>query len=703
MDLPVLRVKELACPACGHQLDAKRHKVLATATCPSCEKPFTVPALFDSYQLNGILGTGGSGVVFDAFDNTLHRRVAIKVLNAGGDADKIAMEATNEARALARLNHPNIVPIHSLGEHKGHKFIDMGLLSGGDARRNIGADKRLDERAAIDLAIAIADALQAAHRVKLIHMDVKPGNILFDETGEPKLIDFGAAQHARMRKSKGVVGTPYYIAPEVATGGMPNARSDIYSLGATVFHLLSGQPPFDAKDARTVIAMRLKQPAPEIRDIRSDVTPATAEIIARMLATQADDRPADYDALLEELRHARTLLDDPMADVRTQVGAAAPVRQRKHKTGPAWLGPAIAVVGVAVIGVVLWAIVGNGEPTEPVVTPPPDIPDTPDVPDTPYTPPPDAGRLVREVWHDVSGSRIVLATNPQLLKKPPATVTFVDSLVHNVERGDNYAERYRGTLIAPVSGAYRFIVSADETAELRLSTDESDRNLRKVLTLNEKIPPTMSSQPSSEVELVAGKRYAFELYHKEATELDHIALGWIMPSGERQLPIRPTFFAPPKRGIVTVSRWNNVAANDAAAAAKSVGDKAAGTNVLLSATTDAGIPAKTFTRVTALLRVQSDGQYSFELIGNTSARVLLSTTADAGDAKPIVATSGAKGRTAWDKADASKPIALEADTPYYLIVEHLAGDKPGHFAVGLRHPDGFTDRPISGEMLGPGE
>lgn len=698
MDLPVLRVKELACPSCGHQLDPKRHKVLAKATCPSCEKLFTVPALFDSYQLNGILGTGGSGVVFDAFDNTLHRRVAIKVLNAGGDADKIAMEATNEARALARLNHPNIVPIHSLGEYKGHKFIDMGLLSGGDARRNIGHDNRLDEHAALDLATAIADALQAAHRVKLVHMDVKPGNILYDETGEPKLIDFGAAQHARMRKSKGVVGTPYYIAPEVATGGMPNARSDIYSLGATVFHLLAGEPPFDAKDARTVIAMRLKQPAPDIRTIRDDVTPATAEVIARMLATQADDRPADYDALLEELRDARTLLDDPMADVRTQVGAAAPVRQRKHKTGPAWLGPAIAVAGVAIIGVVLWAIIGSGEPTGPVVTAPPDVPDTPDVPDEPYTPPPDAGRIVREIWRDVPGNRIVLATNPQLLKKSPNSVDYVSSLVHNVERGDNYAARYRGTLIAPVSGAYRFIVSADESAELRLSTDDSNGNLRKVLTLNEKLPPTMASQPSREVQFVAGKRYAFELYHKEASELDHIALGWIMPSGERQLPIRPTFFAPPSSGVVIVNRWTGAKAKADANAGKSPN-----TTSLLSAMAEARVPAKSFTRVTALLRVPTNGQYSFEVVANASARVLLSASDNADDTKPIVATSGAKARNAWDKADTSKPIKLQADKPYYLIVEHAAGDKPGHFAIGLRHPDGFTDQPISGSMLSPAE
>lgn len=701
MDLPVLRVSDLACPACGHQLDAKRHKVLATATCPSCERKFTVPALFSNYQINGILGSGGSGVVLDGFDNTLQRRVAIKVLNAGGDADKIAMEATNEARALARLNHPHIVPIHSLGEHKGHKFIDMGLLSGGDARQYVGADKRLDTRAALDLAIDIADALRAAHRVKLVHMDVKPGNILFDDTGEPKLIDFGAAQHAKMRKSKGVVGTPYYIAPEVATGSMPNAQSDIYSLGATVFHLLTGQPPFDAKDARTVIAKRLKEPAPRVRDVRPDAHPAFADVIDRMLATKPADRPADYDTLLDELHHARQVLDDPMADVRTQVGAAAPVRQRKRKSGPAWAGPAVAVVGVVLIGVVLMFALDTGAPatTDP---PPPDVPDTPDTPDppdTPYTPPPDAGRIVREFWRNVPGDRIALATDKQLHKKPPTSVRYVQSLAHNVQRGDNYAERYRGFIIAPTTGEYRFLVSADDSAELRLSTDDSPRNLRKVLTLDKKLPASMFSEPSRAVNLVAGERYAFELYHKEAGELDHVVLGWQMPDGTRQLPIRKDYFAPPKLGLLTVERWKNIAANDAASAAKEVGGRTPDATALLTAPRDVGIADKTFSRAAALLRVPADGKYTIEVIANASARVLLSDTSSPDRAKQIVATTRAAGPNAPNDAARSEPIELAADTPYYLIVEHLAGGAKAHFAVGLVHPDGFSDQPIPGSML----
>ncbi|MBI1372306.1 MAG: protein kinase [Phycisphaera sp.] len=303
MGFVVRRVIDLPCPKCGAIIDPGELAIGAPVRCGKCGEQTTVPAQFDHFLVYEKMGKGGFGRVFRARDLRLEREVAIKVLvgDEGEDDEETALKLIKEARTLATLNHPNIVRIYELGEYEKQHFIVMELLNGGSADTWIDIDKPPSERRTLRLGRSVADALRAAQRVRLVHMDVKPGNILFDRDGHARLIDFGTAmvQRKAERKKDGIVGTPYYIAPEVARGKSPDFRSDMYSLGASLFHILTGRPPFQGKSAKEAIRKRFEAPAPPVIEYRPEVNNATAEVIDRMLAFKRQDRFKDYDELIK--------------------------------------------------------------------------------------------------------------------------------------------------------------------------------------------------------------------------------------------------------------------------------------------------------------------------------------------------------------------------------------------------------------------
>ncbi|MBI1371729.1 MAG: protein kinase [Phycisphaera sp.] len=313
MQLKAKPVTALSCGQCGEAFDSSGAKPLSTVNCPRCGHATKVPGVIDGFLLVEIIGRGTSGIVFRALDEKLHRQVALKILAADSqDQEQIARECVKEARALARLNHPGIVQIHTIGEFRDQHYIVMEFVGGGTAQLKYLKDKskrgHADELDVLALGIVIAEGLGAAQRVGLTHMDIKPGNILIDEHGVGKLIDFGAAPYAKSGKDGGAVGTPYYVAPEVATSGAGDFRSDMYSLGATLFHILAGKPPFDGSSAKEVIRARLKRPAPSLREMR-DVHSRTADVIARLLQKAPEDRYAAYEDLIEDLESARRAIE----------------------------------------------------------------------------------------------------------------------------------------------------------------------------------------------------------------------------------------------------------------------------------------------------------------------------------------------------------------------------------------------------------
>ncbi|MDX1565660.1 MAG: protein kinase, partial [Phycisphaeraceae bacterium] len=362
------RVASFDCSHCGQTIHPADQKPLAKTVCPACRAEVTVPARFDNIVLVGQIGRGGSGVVFHGRDERLGREVAIKVLRSGdADAEKIALACVDEARALAALNDPNIVHIYRIGEYKKQHFIEMELVTGGTAEQFLVRENPLGEQRALRLVMDVARGLEAASRVGLLHMDVKPGNILITDDGKPKLIDFGEARHGDDSAGKNtVVGTPYYIAPEVARGRAPDVQADIYSLGATLYHLLTGSPPFPGTSRREVIEKRFHEPVPEV-GLHREVSEATEWVVATMLARDPAQRFSSYSQLIAALERAiqmdrqlTSLPHDEMLD-SLATSAAPRVRMRRKNRGRSW--GALAAILLVAAGVGLYFLFADRQPS----------------------------------------------------------------------------------------------------------------------------------------------------------------------------------------------------------------------------------------------------------------------------------------------------------------------------------------------------
>ena len=262
------------------------------------------------YRVMAVLGTGSQGFVLDGLDELLDRSVAIKLL--GPDSARIPMlrkQFMQEARTMAKLGHPNTVAIHDVGDHEGALFLVMEHCTGGTSWALI------KKSGALDLAIAtrvLRDAccgLEAAHKRGMIHRDIKPDNILLDEAGVAKLSDFGlvlAPNTTDIAGTDHIIGTPHYMSPEQCSGEPVDHRSDLYAMGATWYHLLTGQPPFHgSSDVSEVLNHHRKSPIPDPRDIVPDLPEDVASIISTAMAKRPGDR---YQNASEMLRDLDTLL-----------------------------------------------------------------------------------------------------------------------------------------------------------------------------------------------------------------------------------------------------------------------------------------------------------------------------------------------------------------------------------------------------------
>lgn len=331
-------VRQIICAKCGKPLDVAGLTAFSKFRCGHCQAVQTVPAKLGNFILLELLGRGGMGAVYRAVDQSLGRPVAIKVMLRAVAEDRLFFDQfKREARAAAALSHPNIVQIYSLDEDKGQSYIVMELLSGGRLDHLISSKKRLDEASVLKIGLEVAEGLNAAGRVGLIHDDIKPENILFDGKGVAKIVDFGLARY----RGKGgpqsaqneIWGTPYYIAPEKVTRQPPDLRSDIYSLGATLFHALAGRPPFEGVTAVDVVKARLQGPAPDVRTFRPEVKPGLAAILARMLEQDPQKRYQTYPALMGEMgRLAGEALKTPGVDASRGKSSKILIKGKKQST-----------------------------------------------------------------------------------------------------------------------------------------------------------------------------------------------------------------------------------------------------------------------------------------------------------------------------------------------------------------------------------
>jgi len=260
-----------------------------------------------AYQLVERLGQGGMATVYKAFEPALDRYVAIKILPQFFARDPNFMQRfRREAKAIAQLNHPNIVPIHSYGEEGGITYIAMRYVEGGSLPH--GHEKVLESERAIKLILPIAKALGYAHRQGILHRDIKPGNVLISEGDWPLLTDFGLAKmvesSTQLTKTGVGVGTPMYMSPEQAQGAEVDQRTDIYSLGIMLYELVTGDVPFRAGTPMAIVIKHITAPIPPPRAINPQIPEALERIILKATAKSPDNRYQDADemaAALEEV------------------------------------------------------------------------------------------------------------------------------------------------------------------------------------------------------------------------------------------------------------------------------------------------------------------------------------------------------------------------------------------------------------------
>ena len=264
------------------------------------------------YELEQLVGSGGMSNVFRAHDRLLERTVALKILHEQYTRDDDYVERfRREARAVAKLAHPNIVTVIDRGEQDGRQFIVFEYVDGPNLK-DLTRDGPLEVWEAIGLTLQVAHALSFAHNRGLVHRDVKPQNVLLNEDGQAKVTDFGIARSLDVQgftHTGTVLGTSDYIAPEQARGQRVDPKTDIYSLGTVLYELLVGDVPFSGDNFVAVAMRHVNEPVPSVLEHRPDCPPRLDLAIQRAMAKNPDDRFESMDDLVAELEACRAELD----------------------------------------------------------------------------------------------------------------------------------------------------------------------------------------------------------------------------------------------------------------------------------------------------------------------------------------------------------------------------------------------------------
>jgi eukaryotic-like serine/threonine-protein kinase len=340
----------------------------------------------DRYRIDEKIGSGGMSTVYRAFDPTLERWVAIKLMHRDISSDPDQLERfRREARAVAQLNHQHVVTVIDAGEDDGAPYIVFEYVEGETLKDRIKRQGRLPVSEAVAYAIEIGRALECAHLNRLVHRDVKPQNVLIDPDGRAKVTDFGIARSLEahgLTATGRVLGTTDYVSPEQALGHEVTPQSDIYSLGVVLYEMLTGEPPFRAESQVAVAMKHVREPLPDVQRLRPEISAALAAVVERATAKETTHRYQTVGEMVHDLEEVlaieaarsgeatgeattvlRTLSDDT-ADF-------APVRLR-HPKRVVFL----TLLLLAVIGVAVWFLASRtekGPGAGPVVAEPPGL------------------------------------------------------------------------------------------------------------------------------------------------------------------------------------------------------------------------------------------------------------------------------------------------------------------------------------------
>src|SRR6266581_416451 len=284
---------------------------LASVACSKCGTSIMMPMQLRQFELRSKIASGGQGKVYRAFDTVLERMVAVKLMRKELETDAVALAGFyREARTCAAFNHTNIVQIYAFDELEGQRFLVMELADRGSLDTRIEKQQRLSELEVLDIGIKISQALDMVLKHELIHRDIKPGNILFNADHEPKLVDFGLARHVDAQPESLAVteGTPYYVAPEKIKRERESFLSDMYSLGCTLYHALTGHVPFEAPTVEELVAAHVHTPLTPPNLVVPDITERTSDALVKVMAKNPSERFLSYDEFSMALHFARSQL-----------------------------------------------------------------------------------------------------------------------------------------------------------------------------------------------------------------------------------------------------------------------------------------------------------------------------------------------------------------------------------------------------------
>ncbi len=313
-------------------------------------RPKDMPERIGGYRIDRLLGRGGAGKVYLALQQSLNRPVALKILAPKYAADKVFIERfQSEARAAAALSHPNVVVVHDVGEADGRHYLSMEFMPGGSLEQRLGAAGPLPWRQVLDVLADAAAGLMYAESRAIVHRDIKPANLMLTGAGTVKIADLGLATSTEAEGAelagdgRKIVGTPHFMSPEQARADRVDHRSDLYSLGATAYRLLSGHTPFEGDTTRDILrALLTEEPIP-LREYVEGLPQDLDALISKLLAKAPDERFASAEALRGELDKLRLAADHGEA-----FPSGALQTTRSPRRGLLFTGVAVAALGVAI-------------------------------------------------------------------------------------------------------------------------------------------------------------------------------------------------------------------------------------------------------------------------------------------------------------------------------------------------------------------
>ena len=320
---------------------------------------------FSRYEILEKLGQGGMATVYKAHDSRLGRNVAIKVIASDTQgSQRFLKRFQQEARALANLNHPNIVQVLDFGEEEGVPFLVMDYLPGGTLKDRLG--KPLGWQEAAGFLAPVARALAYAHERKIIHRDVKPSNILFDTKGQPVLTDFGIAKVLEQELTMdltgtGVIGTPQYMSPEQGLGKSVDVRTDVYSLGVVLYELIAGKKPFGETTPIGILLQQTRQPLTPPRQHNKDIPVSVEQIVFAALSPKPEDRFPNMSAFADALE--KMAQGEKVVLTKELIRRSRP--RHSHRTWP-WFVAGLVVAGALAAAGILWSVANQKPNPTPV-------------------------------------------------------------------------------------------------------------------------------------------------------------------------------------------------------------------------------------------------------------------------------------------------------------------------------------------------